>query len=80
MKSRCQSVGDDKLIEEYHDKEWGVPLHNDRKLFEFLILEGADGYKLDNNYFGGEKIIGKHLMTLIHPKLLFMMIKKLMNC
>jgi DNA-3-methyladenine glycosylase I len=25
----------------YHDKEWGVPLHNDRKLFEFLILEGA---------------------------------------
>ena len=26
---------------EYHDKEWGVPLHNDKKLFEFLILEGA---------------------------------------
>lgn len=26
---------------EYHDSEWGVPLHNDRKLFEFLILEGA---------------------------------------
>ena len=26
---------------EYHDKEWGVPLHDDRKLFEFLILEGA---------------------------------------
>src|ERR1700745_171708 len=25
----------------YHDKEWGVPVHNDRKLFEFLILEGA---------------------------------------
>lgn len=25
----------------YHDTEWGVPLHNDRKLFEFLILEGA---------------------------------------
>ena len=25
----------------YHDKEWGVPVHDDRKLFEFLILEGA---------------------------------------
>lgn len=28
-------------MEEYHDREWGVPLHNDKKLFEFLILEGA---------------------------------------
>jgi len=26
-------------MEEYHDKEWGVPLHNDRKIFEFLVLE-----------------------------------------
>ena len=26
---------------DYHDKEWGIPLHNDKKLFEFLILEGA---------------------------------------
>ena len=33
--------GDDSLYIAYHDKEWGVPLHNDRKLFEFLILEGA---------------------------------------
>ncbi len=41
MKTRCPWVNDDKLIEEYHDKEWGVPLHNDQKLFEFLILEGA---------------------------------------
>lgn len=29
------------LMEKYHDEEWGVPLHNDRKLFEFLTLEGA---------------------------------------
>ena len=29
------------LLENYHDHEWGVPLHNDRKLFEFLILDGA---------------------------------------
>jgi len=31
---------EDKLLERYHDKEWGTPLHNDRKIFEFLILEG----------------------------------------
>lgn len=37
---RCPWTSDDKLMIKYHDKEWGVPLHNDRKLFEFLILEG----------------------------------------
>ncbi len=39
--TRCTWPGTDKLYISYHDKEWGVPLHNDRKLFEFLILEGA---------------------------------------
>jgi DNA-3-methyladenine glycosylase I len=39
-KIRCTWPSDDKLMIEYHDKEWGVPLHNDRKLFEFLLLEG----------------------------------------
>jgi DNA-3-methyladenine glycosylase I len=39
---RCGWVGlDDSLYQDYHDKEWGVPVHNDRLLFEFLILEGA---------------------------------------
>lgn len=37
--SRCWGDGD-PLAERYHDREWGSPLHNDRKLFEFLILEG----------------------------------------
>ena len=37
---RCDWVPDDSLMIEYHDKEWGFPLHNDRKLFEFLILDG----------------------------------------
>ncbi len=36
---RCAWIGD-PLMMEYHDKEWGVPLHDDRKLFEFLVLEG----------------------------------------
>jgi DNA-3-methyladenine glycosylase I len=37
---RCPWSGSDPLYVEYHDKEWGVPVHDDRKLFEFLILEG----------------------------------------
>src|SRR5258708_23945877 len=37
---RCAWSGSDPLYVEYHDKEWGVPVHDDRKLFEFLILEG----------------------------------------
>ena len=40
MKQRCPWPSDDKLMIKYHDNEWGVPVHNDRKLFEFLILEG----------------------------------------
>ncbi|MCG6887686.1 MAG: DNA-3-methyladenine glycosylase I [Proteobacteria bacterium] len=38
---RCDWCGDDPLYTAYHDTEWGVPVHNDRLLFEFLILEGA---------------------------------------
>jgi DNA-3-methyladenine glycosylase I len=41
MKQRCEWCGDDPLYVEYHDKEWGVPVHEGRKLFEMLILEGA---------------------------------------
>ena len=37
---RCQWAKSDLMIR-YHDEEWGVPVHNDRALFEFLILEGA---------------------------------------
>ena len=53
----------------YHDEEWGVPVHDDRRLFEFLILEGAqaglswstilkkrDNYRLAFDYFDAEKI------------------------
>ncbi len=38
---RCAWAGTDPLYRRYHDREWGVPVHNDRKLFEFLVLEGA---------------------------------------
>jgi len=38
---RCSWCGDDRLYQKYHDLEWGKPVHNDRRLFEMLILEGA---------------------------------------
>ena len=41
MIRRCGWCGEDALYVAYHDKEWGVPVHDDRRLFEFLILEGA---------------------------------------
>ncbi len=40
-KKRCAWAGTDPLFIAYHDEEWGVPLHDDRVLFEFLVLEGA---------------------------------------
>ena len=41
MVQRCSWCGNDPLYVAYHDKEWGVPVHDDRTLFEFLTLEGA---------------------------------------
>lgn len=39
--NRCAWAGDKPWMVDYHDREWGVPLHDDRALFEFLVLEGA---------------------------------------
>ncbi len=41
MTQRCGWAGSDPVYVEYHDKEWGVPLHEDQRLFEMLVLEGA---------------------------------------
>lgn len=41
MSDRCPWCGNDPLYVAYHDEEWGIPLHDDRALFELLILEGA---------------------------------------
>jgi len=38
--NNCNWPGKDPLMQKYHDEEWGVPLHDDRTLFEFLVLEG----------------------------------------
>jgi DNA-3-methyladenine glycosylase I len=40
-RKRCAWSGSDPLYVAYHDEEWGVPVHDDRVLFEFLVLEGA---------------------------------------
>jgi len=40
MKIRCAWAGTDPIYVKYHDTEWGIPLHDDRKLFEFLLLDG----------------------------------------
>lgn len=67
-KTRCGWAKNDLAIH-YHDSEWGVPLHDDRRLFEFLILEGAqaglswdtvlrkrDNYRAAFDLFQAEKI------------------------
>ncbi|MCG8462127.1 MAG: DNA-3-methyladenine glycosylase I [Holophagales bacterium] len=66
---RCGWVSDDPLYLAYHDEEWGVPVRDDRLLFEFLILEGAqaglswitilrkrEGYRRAFDGFDAEKI------------------------
>ncbi len=40
-KETCGWAGTDQLYIAYHDREWGVPVHDDRKIFEFLVLESA---------------------------------------
>ena len=40
MKRRCEWAASDALMRRYHDREWGVPVRNDRKMFELLVLEG----------------------------------------
>lgn len=67
---RCGWCLSDPLYIEYHDEEWGVPIHDDRKLFEFLILEGAqaglswltilrkrEGYRKAFADFNPEKVV-----------------------
>lgn len=71
MKVRCKWAGKDPIYINYHDLEWGVPLHADRQLFEFLLLEGAqaglswitilkrrESYRIAFDQFDPEKIAG----------------------
>ena len=70
-KVRCSWCSDDPLYRDYHDSEWGVPAHDDRHLFEMLVLEGAqaglswltilkkrDRYRLVFDNFDAGKVAG----------------------
>lgn len=76
--TRCDWCLSDPLYQQYHDEEWGVPVHDDQKLFEFLILEGAqaglswltilkrrEGYRKAYDQFDVEKVAryGEHKIT-----------------
>ena len=51
VKKRCGWVGESNpLLLEYHDREWGVPVHDDRQHFEFLVLEGAQAVGMVNDH------------------------------
>ncbi len=79
---RCPWPGDNELMQRYHDTEWGVPLHDDTKLFEFIILDGAqagltwqtilnkrEGYRRAFDSFDAEKIAqytDKDIERLMH--------------
>jgi DNA-3-methyladenine glycosylase I len=79
---RCSWVNaDDPLLVDYHDREWGTPVHNDRKHFEVLVLSGAqaglnwslvlkkrEGYRRAFDKFDPEKVArysGKQIQTLL---------------
>src|SRR4030042_3420488 len=68
---RCEWANRGELEQSYHDKEWGVEIHDDRSLFEFLVLEGAqaglswstilkkrEGYRKAFDHFDAQKIAG----------------------
>lgn len=83
MKKRCKWAKDELNIT-YHDKEWGRPQHDDQKLFEFLILEGAqaglswttilkrrDGYRKAFSDFDAKKVskyTKKHIQKLLQDE------------
>jgi DNA-3-methyladenine glycosylase I len=84
MKKRCAWAGTDPLYIKYHDTEWGVPLHDDRMLFEFLVLDGfqaglswitilkkRSNYRKVFDHFDPEKIAGyrsRKLKALLSDK------------
>ena len=84
MKSRCPWGENDPLYRSYHDREWGVPVHHERKLFEMLCLEGAqaglswitilrkrDRYRAAFDNFDPERIVlydGRKVRALLLDK------------
>ncbi len=65
MKNRCIWCGEDPLYIAYHDDEWGVPVHDDQLLFEFLVLEGAQAGLSWLTILKNESITGRRFTSLI---------------
>jgi len=75
MKTRCTWAGTDPIYIRYHDTEWGVPVHDDRRLFEFLILEGAQAglswltvLKKRSNYIKAFDNFDPHKIVAYNPR------------
>ena len=73
--TRCEWCGSDPLYQAYHDEEWGVPVHDDRLLFEFLILVGAQAglswltiLKKRQNYRRAFDVFDAHKLALYSEK------------
>jgi DNA-3-methyladenine glycosylase I len=70
-RNRCSWTAGDALLEAYHDREWGVPLHDDQLLFELLTLEGAQAglswltvlRRRDYAFMEAAGLVNDHLVT-----------------
>jgi DNA-3-methyladenine glycosylase I len=69
IRKSCEWPSNDELMLKYHDEEWGVPLHDDRKLFEFIILDAFQAGQAGRLYFIKGKILRKHLIILMQIRL-----------
>ena len=79
-KKRCDwAENQSKLYIKYHDEEWGVPVYDDRVLFEFLILEGAQAGLSWSTILNRRTGYRKLLQNLIHKKLHNLMSEKFKN-
>jgi DNA-3-methyladenine glycosylase I len=77
---RCAWAGNDPLMTEYHDKEWGTPFHDDRLLFEFLILEGIQAGLSWSIILQKRENYRRAFDNFDIPKLPTIAIKKSKNC
>ena len=64
-KNRCSWSGDDPIYIQYHDEEWGVPIFDDKRIFEFLLLETFQAGLSWISILKKERTLEKHLVTLI---------------
>ncbi len=84
MKKRCGWATKNEAEKEYHDTEWGIPVHNDRLLFEFLILEGAQAglswptilAKRENYRIAFDNFDAKKIAEYSHSKIAALLLNK----